>query len=385
MQDNQQSEVVVVGGGLVGASLALALARQGRTVTLVEGQAAAFDGLDQGWDARIYAISPKNRRFLESLAAWPGMERIGTIARMEVHGDSGGEIDFDAAEAGGDALAWIAENRWLLAALWRQLERAGVRCLTGVRPQALETSASHATLTLEDGYALKAKLLVGADGANSWVREQVGLAAKVDPYGQHGVVANFACAKPHGNIARQWFLGDGVLAWLPMAGDRISIVWSTSQPEMLTGLSEQEFCRTVAAAGKQALGELSLLTNPAAFPLRLITPQAVVAERVVLVGDAAHTVHPLAGQGVNLGFQDAASLAALSAGARDPGDWMLLRRHERSRREAVTTMQLTCDGLFKLFHGKDVPGLVWLRNTGLNLTNRLVPLKRELIRHAMGF
>jgi ubiquinone biosynthesis UbiH/UbiF/VisC/COQ6 family hydroxylase len=304
---------------------------------------------------------------------------------MEVHGDAGGKIEFDAAEAGGEALAWIAENRWMLAALWRQLADAGVHCLSGVRPAGLVTDAQQTRLTLSDGQVLKAKLLVGADGANSWVREQVGLVAKVDPYGQHGVVANFACEKPHGNIARQWFLGDSILAWLPMAGNRISIVWSTFKPEILTGLSTEDLCRTVAAAGRHELGELTLLTPAAAFPLRLICPERVVSERVVLVGDAAHTVHPLAGQGVNLGFQDAASLAELTAGARDPGEWLLLRRHERARREAVSTMQLTCDSLFKLFHGQGVPGLVWLRNTGLSLTNRLVPLKRELIRHAMGF
>jgi len=380
-----QWDVVIVGGGLVGASLALALSKQGRSVVLVEGQSPNFAMLEDGWDNRIYAVSPKNQRFLESLEAWPGAERIGTIARMEVHGDAGGEIVFDAAEAGGAALASIVENRWLLAALWRRLDRSEVACLTGVRPGTLETDASVTKLTLSDGQILKTKLLVGADGAHSWVRDQIALTARVDPYHQHGVVANFACEKPHGDIARQWFLGDSILAWLPMAGNRISIVWSTFKPEMLTGLDPEHLCDTVAAAGGHALGKLSLLTPPAAFPLRLISPQSVVSERVVLVGDAAHTVHPLAGQGVNLGFQDAATLADLTAGVRDPGEWLLLRRHERARREAVSSMQLTCDGLFRLFHTKDVPGLVWLRNTGLNLTNRLVPLKRELIRHAMGF
>jgi ubiquinone biosynthesis UbiH/UbiF/VisC/COQ6 family hydroxylase len=380
-----QWDVVIVGGGLVGASLALALAKQGRSVALVEGQTPRFDALEDGWDSRIYAVSPKNQRFLRELNAWPSEERIGTIARMEVHGDAGGEIVFDAAEAGGETLAAIVENRWLLAGLWRQLAESGVHCLTGLRPETLHTDASSATLSLSDGQVLTAKLLVGADGAHSWVRDQIALTARVDPYHQHGVVANFACTKAHGNTARQWFLGDSILAWLPMAGNRISIVWSTFKPEALTGLEPATFCATVAAAGGHALGELSLLTPPASFPLRLISPQSVVSERVVLVGDAAHTVHPLAGQGVNLGFQDAATLAALTAGARDPGDWLLLRRHERTRREAVTTMQLTCDSLFKLFHGKGVPGLVWLRNTGLNLTNHLVPLKRELIRHAMGF
>ncbi|AXK39795.1 UbiH/UbiF family hydroxylase [Crenobacter cavernae] len=379
------ADVVIVGGGLVGASLALALSRAGRQVTLVEGQQPDFSRVTEGWDARIYAVSPANRRFLSGLNAWPDASRIGTIARMEVHGDAGGEIDFDAREVGGDALAWIAENRWLLAALWARLAEAGVDVISGVKPAALSTRADAAELELSDGRRLAARLLVGADGANSWVREQAGLTARVDAYGQSGVVANFLCERPHGDIARQWFTGDSILAWLPMAGNHMSMVWSTSGPDALLELDDDAFCARVAEAGASALGQLQLASRPAAFPLRLIRPEAVVAERVALVGDAAHTVHPLAGQGVNLGFQDAATLAELIGGARDAGDWLLLRRYERTRREAVAAMQLTCDGLFKLFHGKDLPALSWLRNTGLNLTNRLTPLKRELVRHAIGF
>ncbi|KZE33885.1 UbiH/UbiF family hydroxylase [Crenobacter luteus] len=379
------ADVVIVGGGLVGASLALALARAGRRVTLLEGQVPDFSRITEGWDARIYAVSPANRRFLEGLGAWPDASRLGTIARMEVHGDAGGEIDFDAREAGGKALAWIAENRWLLAALWASLAEAGVDVLSGAKPVSLATRADAAELTLSDGRRLVARLAVGADGANSWVREQAGLTARVDAYGQSGVVANFACEKPHGDVARQWFTGDSILAWLPMAGKHVSMVWSTFEPDALLAQGDDAFCAKVAEAGGFELGQLSLVSRPAAFPLRLIRPEAVVAERVALVGDAAHTVHPLAGQGVNLGFQDAATLAGLIASARDAGDWLLLRRYQRARREAVTAMQLTCDGLFKLFHGKGLPGLPWLRNTGLNLTNRLTPLKRELVRHAIGF
>jgi len=378
-------DVIIVGGGLVGASLALALADSGKKIALLEGSAARFDDLEQGWDARIYAISPLNRRFLEQLQAWPDMARIGTIASMDVCGDAGGRIQFAASDAGASALAWIVENRWLLASLWQRLADSSVDCLTGVRPQALDTTATAASLHLEDGRVLSAQLVVGADGANSWVREQTGLAASIKPYGQSGVVANFACEKPHGNIARQWFTGDSILAWLPMAGQRISMVWSTTQPDALLAMSAEQLCARVAAAGQHQLGHLRLLGPAAAFPLRLIQPDAVVSQRVALVGDAAHTVHPLAGQGVNLGFQDAAQLASLLAKASDAGDWMLLRRHERERREAVKTMQLTCDGLYRLFHTQDVPGLSWLRNTGLTLTNRLTPLKRQFARHAIGF
>ncbi|BAK76037.1 oxidoreductase, FAD-binding [Pseudogulbenkiania sp. NH8B] len=378
-------DVIVVGGGLVGASLALALAEAGRRVALLEGQTACFDDLYQGWDARVYAVSPANRRFLESLGAWPGMERIGTIASMDVRGDRGGRIEFAASDADAEALAWIAENRWMLAALWRRLERCDITLLTGVRPSALSTTARQACLALDDGRELTAALLVGADGANSWVRGQLGLEASVKPYGQSGVVANFDCERPHGNVARQWFLGDGILAWLPMAGQRMSMVWSTPEPESLLELDAETLAETVASTGDYALGGLSVITPAAAFPLRLIRPQSTVKERVALVGDAAHTVHPLAGQGVNLGFQDAATLAALLQDHRDPGDWLLLRRFARQRKEAVVTMQTTCDALFALFHQHQLPGLPWLRNAGLSLTNRLTPLKRQFARHAIGF
>ncbi|MGR2661627.1 UbiH/UbiF family hydroxylase [Chromobacterium haemolyticum] len=379
-----QYDVIVVGGGLVGASLALALDRAGKRVALLEGRPPRLDGLEQGWDARIYAVSPANRRFLESLDAWPGAERLGAIEAMDVRGDAGGRIQFAASDAGEPALAWIAENRWLLAALWRRLAASGVDCLPGLKPQALSADALGAALTLDDGRRLSAALLVGADGANSWVREQAGLAASVKPYGQSGVVANFDCERPHGGVARQWFTGGDILAWLPMAGNRISMVWSSSDPARLLELPPEQLAETVAAAGGRALGELAVITPAAAFPLRLIQPERVAAERVVLVGDAAHTVHPLAGQGVNLGFQDAAQLAALLVGERDAGDWMLLRRYERQRREAVKTMQLGCDGLFQLFQAK-APGLSWLRNTGLNLTNSLKPLKRQFARQAIGY
>lgn len=380
-----QYDVIIVGGGLVGASLALALAGSGKKIALLEGSAADFDDLEQGWDARIYAVSPLNRRFLEQLQAWPDMARIGTIASMDVRGDAGGRIQFAASDAGASALAWIVENRWLLASLWQRLAHSDVDCFTGVRPLALDTTATAASLSLDDGRVLQARLVVGADGANSWVRQQTGLAASVKPYGQSGVVANFACEKPHGDIARQWFTGDSILAWLPMAGNRISMVWSTADADTLLAMSAEQLCARVAAAGDHQLGHLSLLGPAAAFPLRLIQPTAVVSQRLALVGDAAHTVHPLAGQGVNLGFQDAAQLASMLANANDAGDWMLLRRYERSRREAVRTMQFTCDSLYRLFHTEHLPGLSWLRNTGLTLTNRLTPLKRQFARHAIGF
>lgn len=381
----QREDAIIVGGGLVGAASALALARARRRVVLIEGRLPDFSALEQGWDARIYAVSPANRAFLERLNAWPDGHRLGTISAMDVCGDEGGRIAFHASDAGAEALAWIAENRWLLAALWRELEAAGVEVVSGVRPVALHSSASEASLQLDDGSTRRAALIIGADGANSWVREACAIKAAIKPYGQSGVVANFACEKPHQGVARQWFDGTSILAWLPMAGERISMVWSSPDPDALLALSPDDLAKLVAAAGGHALGKLELLAPAAAFPLRLIQPESVIAPRVALVGDAAHTVHPLAGQGVNLGFQDAAVLAELLAGGGDAGEWLTLRRYERSRREAVRTMQHTCDGLFTLFHQLDKPLLGWLRNTGLSLTHKLPLVKRELARRAIGF
>ncbi|MBV8648700.1 UbiH/UbiF family hydroxylase [Paludibacterium sp.] len=376
-------DVIVVGGGLVGASLALALSRQGRAVALVEPRPPETDGLEAGWDTRIYAVSPQNRDFLAGLGAWPDARRIGRVASMDVRGDRDGRLSFSAAEIGQVELAAIAENRWMLAALWRAIRASGITVVEG-RAQRFDTDPRAARLTMDGGAVLSASLLAGADGANSWLRREAGIAASVRPYGQSGVVANFACALPHGDCARQWFLGDGVLAWLPLPGNYFSMVWSTSDSERLLALDAATLAETVARAGGGALGALTAITPAAAFPLRLIRPDSVIGQRLALLGDAAHTVHPLAGQGVNLGFQDAARLAELIGRQGDPGEWALLRRYERSRKEAVLTMQMTCDGLFRLFH-QTAPGLAHLRNTGLSLVNHLGPLKRLLARFAVGF
>jgi ubiquinone biosynthesis UbiH/UbiF/VisC/COQ6 family hydroxylase len=304
---------------------------------------------------------------------------------MDVHGDRGGRLAFSAKEIGAPALAWVAENRWMLAAMWQAIRHSHIKVFPTAQTRSLTTDSQSARLSLEDGRELVASLVVGADGAGSWVRQQTGLAAAVKSYGQSGVVANFSCEHPHDNCARQWFLGDSVLAWLPLPGNRISMVWSTFDPDRLCALTTEALAETVAAAGAFELGAFTTLSPAVAFPLRLIQLDAVIAPRLALVGDAAHTVHPLAGQGVNLGFQDVAVLTRQLAGLTDPGDWQGLRAYQRSRREAVRSMQLACDGLFSLFHQQQRPGLVGLRNAGLTLVNRIGPLKRQFARHAVGF
>lgn len=378
-------EIVILGGGLVGASLALALQQQGKSVCLIETHKPNLDPdfIQASWDARVYAVSPANQAFLEKMNGWPDDSRIGPVQKMDVFGDTGGNIQFDASELKTGALAYIIENRYLQAKIWQRLQESGVEIIEA-KATKLETTPKAACIILDDDRSISAALVVGADGANSWVRKQVNIPIKVNPYNHHGVVANFLCEKPHHGVAYQWFEEGEILAFLPMAQQHMSIVWSTPNPQKLLDLSAEELAQTVAAKGKQVLGNLTTVTPAASFELRLIRPEHTISERVVLVGDAAHTIHPLAGHGVNLGFGDVQELAKLLGPAEDVGSWQLLRTYEQRRLESVRTMQLACDGLFKLFAAQNLPFLPKLRNVGLDLTNKLTPLKKQMMKHAMG-
>nr|MBP8070342.1 FAD-dependent monooxygenase [Neisseria sp.] len=334
-------DTLIIGGGLVGAAMAVALKQQQRRVALLEIRPPATDAerLEKGWDARIYAISPANRQFLQSLHAWPSESRIQPVARMDVRGDGGGRIEFAAADIQADRLTSIAENRWLLAALWRQIEALEIPVFTEAAA-AIHTDIEAATLTLANGETLKTRLIIGADGANSWVRAQAGIAVQENAYGHHGVVANFHTEKNHHGTAYQWFKHGEVLAYLPLPDHKISIVWSTAAPEKLTALAPDDLAAAVTAQGEGMLGRLSPLSPAFAFELILRRPATTVAQRIMLIGDAAHTIHPLAGQGVNLGFGDAIEFARLSQNAADLGAHQLLKRYAQNRLEPVRTMQL---------------------------------------------
>jgi ubiquinone biosynthesis UbiH/UbiF/VisC/COQ6 family hydroxylase len=379
----------------VGASLAASLKHSGLSLALVE--AAAPPELSADWDSRIYAISPGSRRFLDQSGAWALLDdtRVAPVAAMRIFGDpagaqeTGSKLEFSAYQTGVPELAYILENRHLQQALWQVLqEQDNLTLLNPARCSALSFDTDAAKLTLQDGRTLHAKLIVGADGRDSWVRNQAGLGAAPLDYQHHGVVANFSCELPHRGIAHQWFQADGILALLPLPGNRVSMVWSVT-PErsaVLTALTNEALCARVAAASHHTLGALQIITPPAAFPLRLLTLPHISAPRVALIGDAAHNMHPLAGQGVNTGFRDARQLAELlnqRGGCTDCGDAQLLRRYDRKRREDIFTMQSTTYGLKQLFCNDD-PLLRRLRNLGLNATNQLTPLKKQLIQHALN-
>ena len=381
-------DVIVVGAGIVGAAFAAALNGSGLKLALVEPHPPAFPTPE--WDTRIYAISPGSARFLDELGVWQGFDatRIAPVYGMEISGDTGARLDFDAYAAGLPQLAYIMESGRIQHGLWTALQQqTGLALFGDTRCAEIGWSASGARVALTDGTVLHAKLVVAADGGHSWVRQQADIAVTRRDYGQLGVVANFDCARSHAHIARQWFRADGALAWLPLPGQRISMVWSTAEAhaQALLALSAGALAERVAQAGGDALGALGLLGTPAAFPLALSRVDTLVKPGLALIGDAAHGVHPLAGQGVNLGLRDARELAQVlrARGAASCGELPLLRRYERARKEDIFAMQAVTNGLHDLF-GSSLPGLPRLRNTGLAITNRLGLVKNLLIQHALA-
>ncbi|MFC5299921.1 UbiH/UbiF family hydroxylase [Azospira restricta] len=381
-------DLIIVGGGLAGLSLACALRDTSLRIALLEQRPPRRP---EGWDARVYAISPANRSFLDGIGVWKHLDatRIASISAMQVYGDAGARLDFSAYETGVGELGFILESSLMACELWENVKRQGnVTLFCPGSPQRVEMREDAALLGLADGRTLSARLLVAADGRDSWLRRACGLDAFDTHYNEQGVVANFACERPHRGIAYQWFRDDGVLAYLPLPEKRISIVWSAPDElaDELVALPPDELCTRVAAAGGHALGALSPLTPAVAFPLRLMHVPQVVAPRLALVGDAAHGIHPLSGHGINLGYQDARALAETLAACQpwhDIGSLRVLERYQRARKEEVLLLQTGTDALRRLFKA-ELPGLKPLRNLGMNLTNALPLLKNMLARYALG-
>ena len=391
-------DAIVTGRGVIGLAAALALARQSLKVAIVgpapKPKAAALPAHDDDWDARVLALSPASRTLLQQIRVWDTLpaERIAPVYDMRVFDTGGAPLHFGAYDSGVDALAWIIENRTLLRALEPTLRYADVVQIDA-EVNEVRTHADAAQISLSDGSLLTCALLVGADGARSRVREQCGLAAHVTPYDQTAVVANFRTDKPHLDTAYQWFGSDGVLALLPLAGGtkrraRMSMVWSAphAHAERLLGLDAAGLAAAVERASGGLLGGFETITPAQGHALQRLTVSRTTRPRVVLIGDAAHTIHPLAGQGMNMGLGDVAELVHVLAAReprRDPGDALLLRRYERGRREAVDSMQLLTDGLHGLFY-RGVPApLALARDVGWRLLDRSGWLKRQLVMRAM--
>lgn len=380
------TRILVAGGGAVG--LAFAAACDGFEFDVFESTPARASALSEGIDLRVFALSPGTRAFLRDLGAWEAMDpaRIAPVRRMEVFGDAGSSLSF--APRPGESLAWIVEGNRMIAGLEEAVAaHASINVHRGASAREFSAAADHARVELEDGTSIAGDLLVGADGPDSRVRATFGIEAHEESYEESAVVAHFDCEKAHEGVARQWFRDDGVLAWLPLPGKRVSIVWSAPQAiaEGLCAMKPEDLASRVREAGGSRLGDMGLISAVARFPLRLIRVADPVKPGVALIGDAAHAVHPLAGQGVNLGYQDARCLARILAersALERPGDLRLLRRYARARREDVSAMQFVTDGLDHLFAARG-PGIAALRGFGLRLVDRQEWAKRALATRAM--
>ena len=385
------ADIIVVGGGIVGASFALQLATNDLHVVLIDRKPPPPAPLDGAFDHRVYALTPTNMALLQRLDLFQPQDfaRLTAIRAMEIFGDKKVKLAFAARDLNCIELAVMIEHRVLARRLADKLAGAAhVLCLDHSIPKYLEVDADAVRLECEDGTTIIASLLVGADGAKSWVRDECGFSTREKDYGQVALVANFQCEKNHGQVARQWFADGGILAWLPLGENIISIVWSLPAPraDKLNALPGEEFCRAVEVVGAKILGVMHSISPLVRFPLSSLRSDRLVGRRVALIGDAAHVIHPLAGQGLNLGLQDAAALARVlreKAAPEGVGDTAVLRRFERSRKESLSTMHAVTDGLHGLF-ATDSAVAAALRNGGLGFVNNTAWLKKMLMRHAIG-
>lgn len=394
MSRRDMLDTIVVGASVIGATCALALAKRGLRVALIEARTPKPWRADAP-DLRVYAFAPDNAALLDELGVWHGVAaaRAQPYRRMRVwDAAGGGELRFDADALGRDALGWILEHGLLVDRLWAALPAAGVRLLCPDRVSALEQDEETATLTLDSGARLRARLAIAADGADSALRDLAGLVVDRRDYAQKGIVAYVDTARAHADTAWQRFLPGGPLAFLPCTGGRSSIVWTVPDDEAarVLALDDAAFSRELTRAFDATLGEARLASKRAAFPLRRQLARDYVAGRVVLCGDAAHVVHPLAGQGVNLGLRDVAALRDLIRDSPDRRGTAAqsfaphhLARWQRARRSENATAAWTFDGLNRLFSNDAVVPTL-LRGHLLGIAGRLPLLTNLLGRRAAG-
>ena len=383
-------DIVIAGGGMVGGTLACALGGSALKVAVIEPRTPAAAGDD--YELRVSAITPASQTVFGNLGAWEGMvgRRVSPVETMHVW-EGSSVLRYDSAEIGEPGLAWIIENRVIVAALAERLAAfSNVEVVNPARVAEIEFGEERVTLRLDDGRALTTRLLVGADGAESRVRQAAAIGWNRHELGQAAIVAVVQVEKPHGRCAYQHFLPTGPLAFLPLDDPhRVSIVWSadTTRARELLALDDHAFDAGLQTAFGDRLGAVRLVSARVSIPLALGFAECYTGHRLALIGDAAHTVHPLAGQGVNLGILDAAAVAEVllesAARQRDPGAPSGLRRYERARKGADVGMQLVTGG-FRYLFGSSLPGVRWLRKTGLDATERMPLLRQFFMRQASG-
>jgi len=386
-----KTPIVVCGTGIVGLATALALARRGQQVTLLGPRQTFALTTPEAFHPRVYAISPASQRFLVSLGVWNmlDVQRLTAVQAMEIHGDGAGLVNLNAWQAAIPELAWIVESGEIERVLTQAVQIFGLNWIEE-KFATYRFAESLPGITTDRGTVMQAELLIAADGAQSPLRAAAGLPVDSKPYGVTAIVAHLNCSRPHQGTARQWFNEQGVLALLPMpstqAGAQVSMVWSLKESlahELLALPAAEQATQlsirlTELTAGRE--GELTLRGALHAFPLSL-NQSPMIGERIALVGDAAHRLHPLAGQGLNLGLGDVEALVSVLAereAFRSAGDAMVLRRYRRARAEPVLAMRLVTDGLHRLFEAQSAP-VAWLRNVGMSAVEKLPMMKRYLI------
>jgi 2-polyprenylphenol 6-hydroxylase len=386
--------IVIVGGGMVGLVLACALAQANLPVTVVESNMPELQWDNTQPDARVSAINAVSQQILVNLGVWDKIDPAAytPLRALQVWDSTGGgAIHFDSADIGEPQLGFIIENRALVKALWEHAAKLyPITLLSSRQPHKIIHSPLQLQLYLEDQSILPAQLIVGADGGHSWVREEMGVNSLERPYEQQAVVAVAHTVRPHQNTGWQSFLPAGPLGVLPLADNQTTaIVWSNDHVEAqrLIGLSAIDFNSELSSALNHRLGAMTLMNAPKVIPLIMRHAEEYVQPRLALVGDAAHTIHPLAGQGVNLGFLDAATLAQVIVEARqkqqDIGSLRVLQRYQRWRKGANTIMLTAMSGFKELF-ARNETWVTQLRSHGLNLTNKSAFLKNCIMRYAIG-
>jgi len=390
---SDSSDIIIVGGGMVGACMALAAAREGFHVTLLEPRQPSLDWSGDDFDIRVSALTRTSETILRNLDVWSGMQqrRVTAYENMHVWDRKGfGEIHFAAEDVGAPNLGHIVENRVIVAGLWEQINhQANIKHVADFEIASIERGSDQTKLISSNNAVLSASLVIGADGARSSVRDLVGLTASISSYDQEGVVCTVKAEQGNASTAWQRFMPSGPLALLPMNEDHFSIVWSTSPEHALSlvNASEESFNHELTQASEGVCGNLSVISDCAAFPLRKLKADRYVVDGVALIGDAAHVIHPLAGQGVNLGFLDAAMLIDVLIEARahceSIGAMGVLRRYERARKGHNLAVQSAMDGFKHLFSNNN-PALTLLRNVGLGVAHHVSPLRRQFERVALG-
>ncbi len=405
----QKFDLIILGGGIIGFTAAILAENAGFSVALVEANKPVLDWKSEEYDLRVSAITVASEKIFQSMGVWDKMvdERVTPFQKMEVWDALGfGEINFDAKEVSSIHLGHIIENRVIIKALWQKASTLeNIHFFMNEKSDALWQDKEKVNLKLISEKILQAQLIIGSDGARSWLREYLNLECQQWDYEQTALTATVTTEFNHQNTARQRFLPEGPLAFLPLKDENTcSIVW-TNSPEksmQLFNLDDKHFCEAASQALDYRLGKVQAVVDRKHFPLKMIRAKQVVAERVALIGDAAHVIHPLAGQGLNMGILGAACLIKILKEAKnktsqkqpfdaygtelnnqDLGSLALLRAYERARK-GHTLMMIGLMEFFKQLFSTQSSSLITIRSLGLNWVNQFSPLKKEIMKQAMG-